>query len=143
VQTAVQRTLGRILRADEGKLLTGATYVAISVLLVVLLFPDKRIGATVLLFMSVSDALASLVGMKIPSARFLGKSVAGSAAFFLSAVAIALWQLPDRWLLAIIGAADATLIEAAPLRIGESRVDDNLAIPLGSGAIMTLLAAMS
>src|SRR5437867_3786827 len=59
VQAFIQRWLGNILRVEEKRLFTGATYVAIGVLISVLLFP-KPIAITVMLFLSISDALASL-----------------------------------------------------------------------------------
>lgn len=139
VEAWVQRWLGKIMRREEKRLFTGATYVVISVLLMIALFP-KEIAITALLFMSISDALASLIGIKFGGTwRFLGKSVAGSSAFFLSAIAIALWQLPAHPLVGLAGAATATIAEALALRFGDFKVDDNFSIPLSSGVVMLLL----
>jgi dolichol kinase len=142
VQSIVQRTLGPILRVEEKSLFTGATYVAIAILLSVLLFP-KPIAICALLFLSISDALASLIGIKFGKARFLGKSVAGSGAFLLSAIAIALWQLPPHaWLVGIAGAVVATITEALSMKYGQFKIDDNLAIPLVSGGAIVGLMVM-
>lgn len=133
--------LGRVLRKAEAQTLTGATYVTIGTLLTIAVFPEKQIAITVLLLLSVSDALASLVGIRFGTVRFLAKSLAGSAAFFLSAAAIALYMLPDARLVALVGALVGTIVEALPLKIGEHKLDDNLSIPLITGAAMTALHA--
>jgi len=137
----LDRVLGRVLRAAEAHTLAGATYVTFGTLLAILLF-DKPIAVTVLLFLAVSDALASLVGLRFGRARFLGKSLAGSTAFFVSAVAIAWCVLPHTPLVAVLGALVGTVVEALPLRLGAWKVDDNLAIPLITGAAITWLSAV-
>lgn len=139
VQSFVQRCLGKVMRVEEEKVFTGATYVALGVLLSILLFP-KPIAITVMLFLSISDALASLVGIKFGTVRFLGKSLAGSTAFFLSAAGIALWAMPEARVVGLAGAAIATLTEAVSLRWGRLKLDDNLSIPLVSGGAMLALS---
>lgn len=138
VEAFVQRWLGTIMRVEEKRLFTGATYVVISCLIMIYFFP-KEIAITTLLFMSISDAAASLVGIRVGGPRFLGKSLAGSTAFFVTAVAIALWQLPGRLIVGLAGAAVATVAEALSLRWGPVKIDDNFAIPLASGGAMCLL----
>ncbi len=129
--------LGRILRQAEAHTLAGATYVVFAASLAILLF-DKPIAITVLLFLSVSDALASLIGIRFGRIRLGGKSLEGCAAFFVSAAAIALLVLPST-LVAIVGAAVATVTEALPLKLAGHKLDDNLTIPLVAGAAMTLM----
>src|SRR5262245_25329281 len=139
VQAFVQRWLGNIMRVEEKKLFTGATYVVIGVLLCVLMFPEsmKRMAIAVMLFLSISDALASLIGIKFGRMRFLGKSLAGTGAFLLSALLIALLVMPENWrLIGVIGAVIAAITEAITLRWGEFKLDDNFSIPLVSGGAM-------
>ena len=138
-RTFIDTWLGRVLRQAEAHTLTGATYVTFGALLSILLF-DKPIAITVLLFLSVSDALASLVGIRFGRVRLGSKSLEGSAAFFVSAAAIALFVMWPTPLVAIAGAAVATVVEALPLKIARHKLDDNLTIPLVAGAAMTLLA---
>lgn len=138
VESFVQRWLGTIMRVEEKRLFTGATYVVISCLIMIFFFP-KEIAITTLLFMSISDAAASLVGIRVGGPRFLGKSLAGSTAFFVTAVAIALWQLPGKPLIGLVGAAVATVAEALSLKWGPIKIDDNFAIPLAGGGMMMLL----
>jgi len=135
-----QRWLGHLFRDFEHSTLVGATYVALGCFLSVLLFP-RLTAVTVMLFLSVSDALASLVGMKFGRARFLDKSLAGSAAFFASALVLALLVLRHAPLAAAVGAAVATIVEALPLRIGRFKLDDNLVIPLASGLAISAVQA--
>jgi dolichol kinase len=134
----VDRWLGRIIRQTEAHTLTGATCVTIAALLSIWLFP-KHIAIAVLLFLSVSDAVASLIGIRFGSVRFLDKSLAGSVAFLVSAVAIALVSLPEAPVVALAGALIATVVEALPLKIGKYKLDDNLSIPLLTGAAMLAL----
>lgn len=140
-QAFIDKWLGRVLRKAESQTFTGATYVTAGALLTIVLFP-KEIAITVLLFLCVSDALASLVGIRFGRVRFLGKSLAGSMAFFVSAEAIALLLLPTAPLLGLAGALIGTVVEALPLRIGKHKLDDNLSIPLVTGAAMTALQTM-
>lgn len=135
----VDRWLGRVLRRAEDHTLTGATCVTLAALLSIALF-DKPIAITVLLFLSVSDALASLVGIRFGRVRIGHKTLEGSATFFLSAAVIALLVLPAAPLLAILGALVATVAEALPLKVAGYKLDDNLTIPLISGGVMTLLS---
>ena len=129
---------GHIVRDAEASTLTGATYVTIGALLAVALF-DKPIAIAVLLIMSISDALASLVGRRWGSVRFLAKSLQGSAAFFVTALILSLIALRGDVLACMIGAAVATVVEAAGLKLGRHQLDDNLSVPLATGITMTLL----
>lgn len=132
------RRMGNLFRREESRRLSGATYVLLAGVLCVWLFP-KRVAIVALFIMSVSDTLASLIGRRCGRTPLLGKSLEGSAAHLLSGVVVGLLALPAYPLVAVLGALTATVIEAAPLRIGRHHVDDNLAVPLTCGAAMTLL----
>lgn len=137
IEALVQRWLGKIMRLEEKRLFTGATYVVISALIMIAFFP-KPIAVAALLFMSISDAAASLIGIRFGKVRFLGKSLAGSSAFLVTALAIAVLIMPRTLLTGAIGAVAATIAEALSLRWGPIKIDDNLAIPLTSGLVMIL-----
>lgn len=137
IEAFVQRWLGKIMRLEEKRLFTGATYVVISALIMIAFFP-KPIAIAALLFMSISDAAASLIGIRFGKVRFLGKSLAGSSAFLVTALAIAVLIMPRTLLTGAIGAVAATIAEALSLRWGPIKIDDNLAIPLTSGLVMIL-----
>ncbi|MFH1747653.1 MAG: diacylglycerol/polyprenol kinase family protein [Planctomycetota bacterium] len=132
------RWLGPIMRRDEGDRLCGASYVMIAAVVCVFLF-DKPVAVAALLFMSVSDALASLVGRSVGGPRWFDKTLAGSAAFFCSALLIGWWCLPGHQAAAVAGALVATIVEAVAGQFRFLRVDDNLLIPLAGGVVMTAL----
>jgi len=132
------RHFGHLMRSDERWRLSGASHVMLAQVVCILLYP-KPVAIAALLFLSVSDALASLVGMSVRSPRWLGKSLAGSGAYLASALALALLCLWPHLLAAAAGAVVAMIIEALPLRVFGARVDDNLSVPLTAGAVMWLL----
>lgn len=130
---------GFMLRRSESGNFTGATWVVIAAFFTILLFP-KPIAVAVLLMLSISDSFASLVGMTLGQTRWIGgKSLAGSGAFFLSAVAIGVICLPGQPLTVLGGALAATVAEAIDLRFGRVHVNDNLLIPLAAGCTMQVL----
>lgn len=130
--TLFQKIFGSMLRAEENRKLTGATYLLGACWLVIFSFP-QQIAITCMLFLTVSDALAALAGKGFGRSRIYGKTLEGSAAFFVSAGAIgALFFEP--LLVGFAGALCATVAELLP-----SRINDNLSIPLLSGCVMFLL----
>ncbi|MGE0480614.1 MAG: diacylglycerol/polyprenol kinase family protein [Phycisphaerae bacterium] len=132
------RILGFMLRRFEHRGVTGATFVFLASFLAIGLFP-KPIALTVLYILSISDSLASLVGMRFGSIRFRGKSLEGSAAFFLSALLIAWIVFQGRPVPALVGATVSTVAEALPLRLGRYEVNDNVWVPLVTGATLMLV----
>lgn len=122
-----------LLRTHERKgAITGATYYLISAFLCIFLFA-KTLAIVCIFFMILGDMAAALVGKKWGRTKLLGsKSLEGSAACFIVCVAIALVQLNP--IIAIIGAFVATIVELIPVPI-----DDNLTVPLVSGAVMHFL----
>lgn len=131
------RWLTPLLKDRESRNVTGATYIALSALVAFLIF-DKPIAITALFFLAVGDPVAALVGSKIGGMRLRGKSPYGTLAFLTVSLAIAgvlagTEVVSFHWGL-VIGAAVAALVELAP-----SALDDNLTIPLISGAAMTFM----
>jgi dolichol kinase len=140
-ETLFQRWVGFMVRATERGRVTGATYVMVGALLSIWLFP-KPIAIAVLLIQVISDTAASLVGLRFGRTRFLGKSLAGSGAFFLTAVAILWIAWPASKGIGLLAALIATLAEALPsLRFGRFELNDNLTVPLLTGAALWLLHA--
>ena len=129
-----------LLKEGEGWNITGATYFALSALAAFVLF-DESIAIAVLLFLSLGDPAAALVGSRAGGIRFYGKSPWGTLAFILVALGVAgllsgTGVAPKHWAL-IAGAVAAGLMELVPVP-----VDDNLTIPLVSGGIMTGMIAL-
>jgi dolichol kinase len=128
-------------REDKGRQLTGATYVLLSAVLCVLIFP-KVIVITAFAILIVSDSAAALIGRRYGRRPFLTKSLEGSGAFFLSAVIVVLAApkiayIPLEYLLGVIAALAGTVVEASRVRL-----DDNLTIPLSIGAVLWGLYAL-
>ena len=127
------RVFAFLLRTHERKgAMTGATYYLISAFLCIFFF-SKTLAIVCIFFMILGDLSAALVGKKWGRTKLLGKkSLEGSAACFVVCVAIALVKLNP--VIAIVGALVATLVELMPVPI-----DDNLTVPLISGAVMHFL----
>lgn len=127
---------GVILKEEEGFRLTGSTYLLLSSLAVFLLF-DKYVAIASLLFLSIGDLMATVVGGKFGKRIVLKKSLEGSLACLASCLLIgmAMTRVSPVMVLpvAVVGAASATIVELLPIPI-----DDNLTIPLFSAGIMTL-----
>jgi dolichol kinase len=121
---------------EEKKNLNGATYVLISALLCVLLFP-KVFFVTAFSILIISDSMAALVGRKIGSHKFLSKSLEGTLAFFISASIVVLFTpkvegLLLEYIIGFIAAAVAAIVE----NISHGWMDDNLSVPVSIGFSM-------
>ncbi len=124
--------LSLLLKKEEEARITGATYLLIAACISFLVF-DKEIAIAVLLFLSLGDPAAALIGRPIPGPRILGKSPVGTVAFVgMSILVVAALAtagvLEFQWVL-VAAAVVAGLTELAPLPL-----DDNLTVPLISGA---------
>ena len=124
--------LNLLLKEEEEARITGASYLLIAACISFLIF-DKEIAVAVLLFLSLGDPAAALIGKPMPGPRILGKSPVGTVAFVgVSLVVVAVLAttgvMEFRWVL-VAAAVVAGLVELAPLPL-----DDNLTVPLVSGA---------
>lgn len=133
------RWLAPLLKGSETNRITGATYLIIAALAVFGLF-DSTIAAASLLFLSLGDPAAALVGRPMPGPRIWGKSPGGTAAFLAVSLAVVglltgVGVIEYHWGL-LVGAAVAALVELASLP-----PDDNLTVPLISGGAMHFLVA--
>jgi dolichol kinase len=137
----VNTIFGPIMRKHEmdskKKNLNGATYVLLSALLCVWLFP-KVIFVTAFTILIISDTTAALIGRKFGRHKFLLKSLEGTTAFFISAV-IVIFLTPKiechnstEYIIGIIAAFVGAIIE----NISFGWADDNLSIPISVGLTM-------
>ena len=131
------RYFGVLFKGTEAHNVTGATYLLLATVGAFLFF-DREVAVAALLFLSLGDPIAGLVGSKLGRHRIGDRSVEGSAAFLLTTLAVAAVLLPavhmaPYWVLAV-GGLTAALTEVLPLPL-----DDNLIIPLTGGAVMTAL----
>ncbi len=113
--------------------LTGASFVLLGAIISIAIFP-KEIAVMALLFAAVGDTVAALYGRKFGKIRIWNKTLEGSLVGLLACIIIASFFPNIPIAIKFIGAFSAMLIELLPINI-----DDNLRIPLFSGAIMHLL----
>lgn len=143
IANAMNGIFGVLFRKHEldskKKNLNGATYVLLSALVCVIIFP-KVLFITAFSILIISDSMAALIGRKFGRNKFLAKSFEGSLAFFLSA-AIVVFFTPKvlyshtEYVIAIAAALVGTIIE----NISFGFADDNFAIPVSIGFTMWLL----
>ena len=131
---------GFLLRTHEvdskKKSLNGATYVLLSALISILIFP-KAIFITAFSILIVSDSMAAIIGRKFGKRKFLSKSFEGTLAFFVSACIVVFFtpkvaNLPEEFLIGFTGALVGAFVENVSFRL----IDDNLSIPLSVGFVM-------
>lgn len=125
-----------LFRAEEQFKESGMTPYAIAILLTLITFP-KTIAMIAIYTLAIADPLSALVGITWGKRRIVpGKTLEGSAAFFVATAAITALVLrtttvvapgPIAFAAVLIGIAGAVL-EMLPLRL-----DDNLTIPLFVG----------
>lgn len=133
---------GKSLRSAERSHLhfvpSGGVYVLSSALMCTLFFA-KPVAVIALTVMLVSDTMAALVGKAVGERKiYKQKSLEGTNAFFLSALIVNMLFEPIYHFtyVSVIACAVATVVELYEDRL---ELDDNLAIPLSVGAVLTLL----
>jgi dolichol kinase len=124
-------------KAKERYLLTGTTWLLLSSFTVFLLF-DKYIAIISLLFLSIGDFAAKVIGEKYGRhSIFSYKTWEGSLACLISCLLISLLMsrmYPSIKLeVSLIGAIFATIVEFL-----STSIDDNLTVPIASAGMMTL-----
>jgi acyl phosphate:glycerol-3-phosphate acyltransferase len=124
-------------RPDEKSGLTGTSYLLVGSLVSLLVFP-RDIAILALAFLAIGDPVAGLVGRRLGKRRLFGKTLEGDLAGLTSCIAIGavfyFAGLNLTWLIILVGAVIASAAESSPIPI-----NDNLTIPLFSGAVMTLI----
>jgi len=114
--------------------LSGASFMMLGFFLSALFF-SKGLAITAWLVLIVSDALAALVGVRIGTRMYNGKSMEGSTAFLISAILIGIIGhffigYNTSFLVIIISALITTAIEFYSWKF---YMNDNLLIPVAYG----------
>jgi len=140
--TVFRKWLGPILRpherAAERPKMNGATFVLISAVLCVVVFP-KVIAITAFSVLIVSDTAGALIGRPFGRHKFLQKSLEGSLAFVLTAIAVVLvWNsiFDGPWQFIAVGVAASIAAAIAEAMSYGINIDDNFTIPATFGTIM-------
>ena len=135
IQSIFKYFFNDMLRGHEQRgNLTGATWVLIGSLISILIF-TKYVAIIALIFMSLGDTAAGLIGQKFGKHKVGKKTWEGFLAGLIICfiVAINFPFLPLK--ISLVGAFVAMIMELLPIPL-----DDNFKIPLGSGAIMMMLS---
>lgn len=132
----IKRIFGAMLRDHENSDLSGASYILSGATLTIAMF-SKPVALAALGFIILGDIAAALVGRRYGRIKIGDKTLEGSLTFFGVSLCVALLVPGLSFGIGIIGALVATIIEALTLP-----VDDNLIVPLISGLVMQILAAI-
>ena len=135
IQSIFKYFFNDMLRGHEQKgHLTGATWVLIGSLISILIF-TKYVAVIALIFMSLGDTAAGLIGQKFGKHKVGTKTWEGFLAGLIICIIVAI-NFPFLPLkISLVGALVAMIMELLPIPL-----DDNFKIPLGSGAIMMMLS---
>ena len=129
------------LKEAEARRPTGATWLLLSALAVLGLFP-RPVAVLALLYLSLGDPASALVGRRWGRHRLGGKSLEGALALLAVALAVGLALGPrvgaGPWWVPALGALAVALADLLPLR-----VDDNLTLPLAGAGAMALAGALA
>ncbi|MDT3739053.1 MAG: SEC59/DGK1/VTE5 family protein [Candidatus Kapabacteria bacterium] len=139
---------GGMLRKHERKkkklLLNGASWVLISAVLTVLIFP-KVIAVIAFLILIVSDMSAALIGRKWGKTMLGRKSLEGTLAFIVSGFLVVIlvgYLFNANIYFYTAGLLGAVIGGLAELYAKQLKLDDNLSIPMGVGITMLAVAKL-
>lgn len=146
LQKVFYKIFGFMLRKHEldekKKNLNGATYVLISAVIVVALFP-KVFVVTAFAVLIIGDIAAALIGRKFGQTQFLFKSLEGTLAFFVfSCIVILFTPKVEGSLIEFVIGFIAVGVGAIAENISQGWADDNLTIPIAIGITMWILYAL-
>ncbi len=127
-------------KEKERERMSSTTLFLLSCLLAILIF-NKAVAIAAMLMLVFGDPVAEMIGVRWGRVPLLGKTLEGTmgglAACLLASAPLAATSLGPAPLVLAAGAAAAALFELIPVSI-----DDNFSIPLGAGAVMTLVQAL-
>lgn len=118
---------------QEGKL-TGATWVMIGAVISIILF-SKPVAIIALIFMSLGDSAAGLIGQRYGKHKIWNKTWEGFFGGLFVCIIIGMNYSLLPMTISLSGAVAAMVMEILPIPL-----DDNFKIPLGAGAIMMMLS---
>ncbi|MCX6151608.1 MAG: dolichol kinase [Ignavibacteriales bacterium] len=123
-------------RDNKKRNLNGATYVLISAVASILIFP-KIFFVTAFAVLIISDSSAALIGRRWGKNKFLSKSLEGTLTFFVTGCLVVLVspKINGKLIEYMIGFF-AVAIGAIAENVSYGWADDNLTIPLSVGFVM-------
>jgi len=121
-----------VTRENEHNTVTGATWVFIGIISTVVLF-NQQIAIISLMVLSISDSMASLIGIKYGKTKLLKKTLEGSFAFYLSTFLILSIFTKLSITYTIISSMIITVAELIDINI-----NDNIRIPIATAILLYL-----
>ncbi len=136
VQAFFHRVFGAAMRPHEANELTGSTFLCLSALVCIVLFP-VHITVSALFFLTLGDTAAALIGQRWGRTSLMpGKTLEGTLACLITCIIVVV-LIPGVSLIAgLAGALAATLVEL----FGTETIDDNFGIPVISAVVMWIVA---
>jgi dolichol kinase len=113
-----------IVRENEFENLTGASWVLLGNLFVLLLFPEN-IAIFSMFILCISDSLAAIIGKYSGNTKIFNKSLQGSISFIISGLFVSTFFPNIALSIRVFAIISATGIELFP-----SQINDNISIPI-------------
>jgi glycerol-3-phosphate acyltransferase PlsY len=132
---------GSFIRASEEHKLTGTAPYVLGIGLSLYLY-RMDIATAAICFLAFGDVAATAVGERYGRTKIGSKSLEGTLAFVVAAVAVGL-LLPVVGISVVRGVILTGAIVAAGVELLPLPVNDNLVIPLVSGGVMSLIVRMA
>ncbi len=142
IRNLIYGNFGDMLRKHERKkkkfVLNGASWVLISAVITVFIFP-KIIAVTAFIILIICDIAAALIGRKWGTHKLFNKSWEGTSAFIISgfivvAIVGIIFNAPFSFFVAgVLASIISGFVEAMSKKL---KIDDNLSIPISFGIIM-------
>lgn len=130
----IHKYFGGIIRDREDQTLTGASYVFISEVVAIALFP-KPIAIAGLLLLSVGDSAAALIGRGIGTHQiYRSKTWEGTLGFIILGTIAASFVPGVPFFAALLAAIAGAIVE-----LYLNTIDDNIFIPVAGGLVLLLL----
>jgi len=145
INDLVLKFMGPVMRDSEEKSFSGLPFYALGVGLSILFFKEE-IAVLSIMFLVFADPIASFVGVNYGKGQILpNKSLQGATASFVTCVFITIfyfYQVEISDLNLIIFSVSAGIIGSLSELASAFNIDDNLTIPVLSGAGLTLVNGM-
>ncbi len=138
LNTYIYTRLGGVIRANEKQKMSGTVPYILGVGLSLYAY-STPVAAAAICFLAFGDVAATTIGERYGKTKIGSKSLEGTAAFIIASLVVGFF-LPvvglklASWVM-VLGALAAACIELLPLSL-----NDNLMIPILSGAVMELAA---
>jgi diacylglycerol kinase (CTP) len=152
VQNLFHKFAGSMLRREEAKKATGATYIVASAMVCSIIFKNHpHVSLMALSTFIWGDAVAALVGQSIGRTKIGTKSLEGSIGCLILCLVFFFGVFPhvpfllNAWhgkipvLIAVVGSLCITIMELFPITIKKFVVNDNFSVPVITGIVMIVL----